>query len=176
MIALKEAAMRKLALVSLTALLATTAPSLAMTGYSPADWQRADLDFHIGADLIQHGRIAEALPHLDSALDQSPDDVEILNYLGFAHRVLAASRIGTSRAAELRLSTAYYRRVLEQDLTQPAFLGYMGELYLSQDDVASARSELKALDAECPNGCAEHDHLAASLAAYVPPPPPPPAE
>lgn len=165
--------MHKLALVSLATLLASAAPSLAMTGYSPADWQRADLDFHIGADLIQHGKTAEAIPHLDSALDQSPDDVEILNYLGFAHRALAASRTGTSRAAELRLSAAYYRRVLEQDLNQRAFLGYMGELYLSQDDVVSARSELKAMDQECPDGCAEHDHLAASLAAYVPPPPPP---
>jgi Flp pilus assembly protein TadD len=167
--------MRKLVFLSLATLLAGTAPSPAMTGYSPADWQRADLDFHIGADLIQHGKIAEAVAHLDSALDQSPDDVEILNYLGFAHRTLAAGRTGTSRAAELRLSAAYYRRVLEQDLTQPAFLGFMGELYLSQDDVASARSELTALDQACPEDCAEHDHLAASLASYVPPPPPPPA-
>ncbi len=165
--------MRKTFLVSLATFLAAAAPSLAMTGYSPADWQRADLDFHIGADLIQHGKIAEAVPYLDSAVDQSPDDVEILNYLGFAHRALAAHRTGTSRGAELRLSAAYYRRVLEQDLNQKAFLGYMGELYLSEDDVASARSELKSLDRECPEGCAEHDHLAASLAAYVPPPPPP---
>jgi Flp pilus assembly protein TadD len=173
MAAPKEAAMRNLVLVSLAGLLATAAPSHAMTGYSQADWQRADLDFHIGADLIQHGKIGEAIPHLDSALNQSPDDVEILNYLGFAHRVLASDRTGTSRATELRLSAVYYRRVLEQDLTQTAFLDYMGELYLSQDDVASARRELKALDEACPAGCAEHDHLASSLAAYVPPPPPP---
>jgi Flp pilus assembly protein TadD len=158
-------------LAALAFVIAGTAPSFAMTGYSPADDRRADIELRVGADLLAHGREADAIPHLNAALDQSPDDVAILSDLGFAHRMVARASTGTARDAEMRLSAAYYHRVLEQDLNQRNFLAYMGELYLSRDDVKSARDELKALDAECPEGCVEHDHLAASIAAYTPPAP-----
>ena len=123
--------------------------------------------------LIKRREFASAIPHLEAALNQSPDDIGILSDLGYAHRMVAHASTGTAHDAEMRLSAAYYQRVLEQDLNDRDFLDYMGELYLSQDDVKSARDELKALDAVCPQGCPEHDHLAASLASYTPPAPVP---
>jgi tetratricopeptide (TPR) repeat protein len=143
-------------------------PAQALTGDSPADDTRAAIELRIGADLMAHGRDAEAIEHLDAALDQSPDDVAILVDLAAAHRRVARASTGSARDAEMRLSAAYYHRVLEQDLNERDFLAYMGELYLTQDDVKSARDELKALDAVCPEGCAEHDQLAASIANYTP--------
>ena len=173
-------------------------------------------DYTTAQRLIKHAEYASAIPHLEAALRKRPKDADILNYLGYthrmvgvgeqdaardkdfqasldfyqaalaidpahkgvheylgeAHRVVARESTGTARDAELRLSAAYYHRVLEQDLNDRDFLAYMGELYLSRDDVKSARDELKALDAACPEGCAEHDRLAASIATYTPPPAP----
>jgi hypothetical protein len=153
--------------------LAAATPATALSGYSPADDARAAIERRVGADLLAHGRNEEAIPHLEAALNQSPDDIGILSDLGYAHRMVAHASTGTAHDAEMRLSSAYYKRVLEQDLNDRDFLDYMGELYLSQDDVKSARDELKALDAVCPQGCPEHDHLAASLASYTPPAPVP---
>jgi hypothetical protein len=151
--------------------IAAATPATALSGYSPADNSRAAIERRVGADLLAHGRDEDAIPHLDAALNQSPDDIGILSDLGYAHRMVAHASTGTARDAEMRLSAAYYQRVLEQDLNDRDFLDYMGELYLSQDDVKSARDELKALDAVCPQGCPEHDRLAASLASYTPPAP-----
>lgn len=155
--------------------LAAATPAYALSGYSPADDARAAIERRIGTDLLAHGRNEDAIPHLDAALNQSPDDIGILSDLGYAHRMVARASTGTAHDAEMRLSAAYYQRVLEQDLNDRDFLDYMGELYLSQDDVKSARDELKALDAVCPQGCPEHDRLAASLASYTPPAPVPAA-
>ena len=164
--------MNRYALATLAIAVVGTLPASAMTGYSPADDTRAAIELRIGVDLLAHGRDNDAIPHLDAALDQSPDDVQILSDLAAAHRRVAHASTGTARDAEMRLSAAYYHRVLEQDLNERDFLAYMGELYLSRDDVRSARDELKALDAACPEGCSQHDRLAASIANYAPPPAP----
>jgi len=79
-----------------------TLPAHALTGYSPADDARAAIELRIGADLLAHGRDAEAIPHLDAALDQSPDDVQILSDLAAAHRRVAHASTGTARDAEMR--------------------------------------------------------------------------
>jgi len=155
------------------ALLVTIAnPAGAITGYSPADGTRAEFNFRVGADLVRHGRYDEGVPYLDKALDQWPDDTDVLAYEAMAHRALAATASGTARSAEQWLAAAYYRRILVQDLNQRDFLEYMGEMYLSLDDPAAANSELTALQNACPRGCEQRKRLAASIKAYMPPPPP----
>ncbi|MBV8977738.1 MAG: hypothetical protein JOZ13_10210 [Alphaproteobacteria bacterium] len=162
---------RKLLLTALS--IAAATPAAAMTGYSPADETRAALEFRIGADLVQHRRYDEAVPHLDRALDQWPDDVHVLDYLAAAHRAIGERYDGNTRKTELKLAATYYRRILVEDLNGRNFLDYMGEYYLSLDDPAAARTELDALTRECAEGCPEQARLAAALAAYVPPKPAP---
>ncbi|HWE05458.1 MAG TPA: hypothetical protein VG274_02040 [Rhizomicrobium sp.] len=152
-------------------LLAACIPAAAIDFASPSADIRARNEFAIGVDLVNHHKYLDATPHLETALQQFPDDTDILKYLGFAHRMIARQYSGTSHAGELRLSNTYYRRALDVDPDRKDFLEYMGELYLEMDDVAAAREKLAALEKHCPNGCAEHDTLAAAIAAYRPPPP-----
>jgi hypothetical protein len=160
--------MRKRLTLAAVASLILATPSLAITGYSPADWIRADNGFHIGVDLIQHHRIVEALPYLETALDQYPDDTHLLTYLSYAHRELSKIASGTAHDTELRMANDYYMRVLDNDSDPRNFQVYMGELYLQLHEPKAAAEELKVLEGLCPEGCAQRDALAASLAAYVP--------
>ena len=103
--------------------------------------------FEIGTDLLAHRqKYLDATPHLETALQQFPDDTDILKYLGFAHRMIARQYSGTSHAGELRLSNTYYRRALDVDPNRRDFLEYMGELYLEMNDVAAAKEKLAALE------------------------------
>jgi hypothetical protein len=173
--------MRKLSILAIIATpLAFATPSSAIQGYSPADWNRARIEYRIGVDLIQHHQIVEALPHLEAALDQYPDDTPLLTYLSYAHRAVAKLRTGTAHDAELRMANAYYMRVVDNDCDPRDFQVYMGELYLQLHEPKAAAEELKVLEGLCPDGCTQRDALAASLASYAPPAPlvrlPPPPE
>jgi tetratricopeptide (TPR) repeat protein len=155
--------------VALAAALSGAAPALAVASGSFSAGARARIEFDIGVDLVNHRAYADAMPHLEAALNEFPDDADILIYLGFVHRMVAAGSSGTARDGELRLANTYYRRALEADPSNRAFLEYMGELYLDMNDIGAAREKLRALETECPQGCAEREGLARSIAAYVPP-------
>jgi tetratricopeptide (TPR) repeat protein len=159
--------MRKISYLAILAPLVLATPTSAMKGYSPADWSHARLEYRIGVDLIQHHQIVEALPHLEAALDQYPDDTHLLTYLSFAHRTLAKVRIGTAHETELRMANDYYMRVLDNDCDPRDFQVYMGELYLELREPKAAAEELKVLENLCPEGCAQRDALTASLASYA---------
>ncbi|HWA02588.1 MAG TPA: hypothetical protein VG819_03570 [Rhizomicrobium sp.] len=154
------------------ALLSSSAPALAIASGSWPAMAQARREFDIGVDLVNHGAYAQATPHLEAALNEFPDDTDILNYLGFVHRLAARQMTGTAREGELRLASTYYRRALDSAPSRKAFLEFMGEIYLDMNNVPAAREKLKALDSECPEGCAERDMLARSISTYVPPPPP----
>jgi tetratricopeptide (TPR) repeat protein len=161
--------MRKTSYLTIMAAVLLATPASAMKGYSPADWRHARIEYKIGVDLIQHHRIVEALPHLEAALDQYPDDARLLTYLSFAHLAEAKRRVGTAHDTELRMAKAYYMRVLDNDDDPRDFQVYMGELYLQLHEPEAAAQELKVLESLCPEGCAQRDALTASLASYEPP-------
>jgi tetratricopeptide (TPR) repeat protein len=163
--------MRRLLLPILAVTALFTGRGLAMNFADPSGDRHARNEFDIGVDLVQHRKFVEATPHLDVALAQFPDDTDILKYEGFAHRMIAKSYTGAAHDSELRLSNEYYRRALDIDPDRKDFLEYMGELYLEMNDPEAARAKLAALSRQCPNGCAEHDRLAASLAVYHDRPP-----
>ena len=163
--------MRKTPYLTIAAALLIATPGLAMKGYSPADNTNARNEYAIGVDLIQHHHTVEALPHLEIALDQFPDDTRLLTYLSFAHREIARSRTGTAHDTELRMAKDYYMRVLNNDSDPRDFQVYMGELYLQLHDPQAAAEELKVLEGLCPEGCPQRAALAASLARYEPPAP-----
>lgn len=75
---------------------------------------------------------------------------DILNYLGYAHRMLG------------RMSQAedYYRQALALDPNHLGANEYLGELFLETGDIAAARKRLSKLDSLCAFGCAEREALA----------------
>jgi tetratricopeptide (TPR) repeat protein len=164
--------MRRHFLSALASGLLLATPALAIDFASPHPDIHARNEFDIGVDLVQHQKFDEATEHLQVALQQYPHDLDILAYLGFAHRMIARHRTGTSHESELRLSNDYYMRALDLDPRRKDFLEYMGELYLEMDDPASADAKLAALTRVCPNGCVQRDTLATAIASYKPAPSP----
>jgi predicted Zn-dependent protease len=168
--------MRKLvlALGVSTALIALTSPSFSMGGgggggggggetggyggmsggtTAPTD------DYKTAVRLIKHEKYAEAIPHLNLALADRPKDADVLNYLGYSHRMVG----------NYDMSLGYYNRALAIDPNHKGVHEYLGELYLQMHNLSSAQAELTTLASLCPSGCDERDMLTKAIAAYVPP-------
>src|SRR5271165_2886637 len=45
-------------------------------------------DYAVARRLIRHEQYAQAIPHLESALADRPHSADILNYLGYTHRMI----------------------------------------------------------------------------------------
>jgi predicted Zn-dependent protease len=115
-------------------------------------------DYAVALRLIHHEEYAQAIPHLESALAQRPHDADILNYLGYTHRMVG----------DYQVSLDYYKRALAIDPDHKGVHEYLGELYLQMNDQPSAQKELETLASLCPSGCDERDALTKALAAYTP--------
>lgn len=106
--------------------------------------------------LIKSEQFAEAIPYLDVALQKRPHSANILNYEGYAHRMIG----------DYNASLDYYNRALAIDPDHKGVHEYMGELYLQTKQLDKAQAELATLARLCPNGCEEKDTLTASIAKY----------
>jgi Flp pilus assembly protein TadD len=116
-------------------------------------------DYEIALRLIRHKQYAEAIPHLQFALADKPKDTEILNYLGYAKRMVG----------DYDSSQYYYERALTIDPNNKETLESLGELYLAKNDLLAAQKELESLTTLCPSDCSERDALAKAIAGYKPP-------
>src|ERR1700760_4958340 len=54
-------------------------------------------DYTTAQRLIKHQDYAKAIPHLEAALAKRPHDADVLNYLGYTHRMVGAGETDTSR-------------------------------------------------------------------------------
>ena len=151
-----------------TALLALTTPSFSMGGggggggYGMGGGMSATPafdDYQTAVRLIKHEKYADAIPHLNMALADHPHSADILNYLGYTHRMVG----------NYATSLSYYNRALAIDPNHKGVHEYLGELYLQMNDMKSAQAELTTLASLCPTGCDERDMLTKAIAAYVPP-------
>jgi predicted Zn-dependent protease len=116
-------------------------------------------DYSVALRLIKHQQYADAIPHLNLALADKPKSADILNYLGFTHRM----------TGDFPGSLEYYKRALAIDPNHKGAHEYLGELYLQMNDLTSAQGELTTLASLCPSGCDERDVLTKAIAAYTPP-------
>ncbi|HEX3674662.1 MAG TPA: tetratricopeptide repeat protein [Rhizomicrobium sp.] len=139
--------------------LGLAAPSsvLAMGGSSagPAGGAGFD-DYTMALRLIHREQYADAIPYLDRALAQRPNNADILNYLGFTHRMLG----------DYPGSLDYYQKALARDPDHKGAHEYLGELYLNMHQIDGARAQLAELTRLCPRGCDELDTLTKSIASY----------
>lgn len=125
-------------------------------------------DAAIARQLIQHQEFAAAIPHLDAALKLHPADADILNDLGYAHRMVSAGEAGADRERDFALSLDFYNRALALDPKHRGVHEYLGELYLQMGKPDAAQHELDVLATLCPEGCVERETLAKSIAAHAP--------
>jgi len=173
--------MRKimLATVIATSLMALTTPSFSMgggggggnMGYGGGIQSDATFDDYATAvRLIKHEKYAEAIPHLDAALANRPHSADILNYLGYTHRMVGMTYTDAGRDGEFKMSLDYYQRALAIDPNHRGVHEYLGELYLQMHDMTSAQKEQATLASLCPSGCDERETLDKAIAAYAPAP------
>jgi len=124
-------------------------------------------DYTTAKRLIHHEQYAQAIPHLETALEKHPRDADILNYLGYTHRMVGMTYTDAGRDGEFKMSLDYYQRALAIDPNHKGVHEYLGELYLQMHDMASAQKEQTTLASLCPSGCDERETLDKAVAVYA---------
>lgn len=106
--------------------------------------------------LIHHEKYAEAIPYIDQAAIDKPQNANVLSYAGYAH-----AKIG-----EYGTSLDYLKRALTSDPDHKAAHQYLGEDYLAMHNLTAANAQLTELTRICPTGCDEKDALTKEIADY----------
>jgi predicted Zn-dependent protease len=141
---------RILALSSALLLAATSAAFAVDETITPDN--AANPDFTAVKALVDSGKFDQALPQLQALDQQSPNNPDVLNLMGFTYRKTGH----TDEALE------YYNRALN---LEPKHLGaneYLGELYLELKQPDKAKERLAVLKAACGN-CDEYQDLKAKI-------------
>lgn len=97
-----------------------------------------------------------AIKFFSAAAQRDPDNADIQNSLGYAHR----------KAGKLELAFKHYRRALELNPRHRGAHEYIGEAYLMVGNVAKAKEHLGQLDKLCFFPCVEYTDLKKSIAEY----------
>ena len=105
---------------------------------------------------LENGNYANAYKMLSKEAKSSPKDADIHNLLGFSAR-----KMGNYSASE-----AHYTRALDLDPEHKGALEYMGELYLTLNQLDKAEALQARLDDVCWLGCDELDTLNAAIADW----------
>jgi tetratricopeptide (TPR) repeat protein len=113
-------------------------------------------DYANAVRLIHREKYAEAVPYLNRALQERPNSADVLNYLGYTHRMLG----------DYQGSLDFYTRALARDPDHKGVHEYLGELYLKMNRLADARAQLGELTRLCADGCDEKDALTKAIGDY----------
>ncbi|WP_299619765.1 M48 family metallopeptidase [Pelagibius sp.] len=143
--------------VALTGMLAVaTAPAEAAGWSSNKTTTAADQDYVLAEKRIEAGDYQGAITLLSKLAERQPKNADVFNYLGFSNRKLG----------KFDEALVHYQRALFLDPKHRGAHAYLGELYLSIDELEKAEAELRELDALCFFGCEEYRELKAKIAAY----------
>jgi tetratricopeptide (TPR) repeat protein len=113
-------------------------------------------DYATAVRLIHHEKYAEAVPYLNRALQERHNNADVLNYLGYTHRMLG----------DYSGSLDFYTRALARDPDHKGAHEYLGELYLKMNRLGDAQAQLAELTRLCSDGCEEKDVLTKAIADY----------
>ena len=140
-------------LLAIALLFSTPVWAAGSYGYEPS----ASKLINDAKKLIKNDKHERAIKKLKKAIKEEPDNADIYNYLGFAHR-----KIG-----DYDNSKIYYEEALSIKPDHKLALEYQGELFLKLDDVQSAQSNLVKLKILCPEGCDELTDLDTAISKYL---------
>ncbi len=113
-------------------------------------------DFITAQQLVDGQHYEEALPLLFHLDEESPNNPDVLNLIGFSLR----------KTGQMDNALGYYLRALALD---PEHLGaneYLGELYLEMKQPAKARERLAVLQRAC-GDCEEFEELQTKIDRYA---------
>jgi Flp pilus assembly protein TadD len=155
---LKEAVMPVLPILRpalLVAALSLAAPAAAFAVGSDDGGASADAgpSYTDGYAAAMDGEYTKAVEILRDVIDATPEDADAWNMLGFSYRNLGKSDLAWDA----------YERALTLEPNHKGAHEYLGEWYLMQGDMASAKAQLDKLAAICPDGCRERTLLAEAI-------------
>lgn len=148
--------MTRILVIALWLAMTCVQPRTANAVGSAAGGGQAAPEYDRVVQLIEAKEYSSAIPVLERLHRAEPENADVLNLLGFAHRKLG----------RFKLAFRFYREALD---IEPLHLGaneYMGELHLERGELAAAQKRLGVLETACPKGCEERDELADAIAAY----------
>lgn len=128
----------------------------APTGDSDDQALLADENYAAALVALKAGNAAAALPHLNLALKRFPENADVHNELGFAHR----------RLRQLDKAFEHYKRALAINPTHRGAHEYIGQAYLMLGDVPSAERHLADLRLICVLPCEELLDLEKAIAEH----------
>jgi len=99
----------------------------------------AEPDYRDAERLVKTERYAEAIPILLRLDKAHPDEPEVLNWLGFAHRKLK----------DYPAAKRFYDAALAVEPTYRPALEYQGMWFIETGDIASAKANLEKLKRIC---------------------------
>jgi Flp pilus assembly protein TadD len=143
------------ALTLLAAFAGAAAPCRAVEEDDDLAAQR-DPDYAAGRKASSAKDWNAAIRFFSAAALRDPDNADIQNSLGYAHR----------KAGKLELAFKHYRRALELNPRHRGAHEYIGEAYLMAGDLAGAQKHLEALRKICLLPCEELADLEREIAAY----------
>jgi len=99
-----------------------------------------------------------ALGHLAKAAEETPNDADVFNLLGYSHRKLG----------DFDKAMEHYRAALKLNPNHRGAHEYLGELYLDMGQLANAEKQLQTLSKACPwfGKCEEYEDLKEAIEKY----------
>ncbi len=139
-------------------LLLALAPAAALgdATESDPDANALDPDFVNGKQALQRNEWGAAIASFDRARLRDPENADIENYLGYAHR----------KRGEFDLAFRHYGKALQLNPRHRGAHEYIGETYLMVGNLAKAEEHLSALRAICVIPCEELDDLEKEIAQF----------
>jgi len=107
-------------------------------------------------ELIEQQQFQQAIEKLDAALQDNPEDADLLNLMAYSHRKLE----------HFDIALDYYQKALQIKPKHRGANEYLGELYLSLGQLDKAEQRLAILDKACFFGCDEFDELKQAIEEY----------
>lgn len=113
-------------------------------------------EYSLARQALEDGDYDVAIEKLTMLDEETPDDADVLNLLGYGYR-----RIGNYDQAR-----GYYLQALAVDPEHRGANAYIGELYLETGELGKAEERLAVLDKDCWLGCSEYTELKESIEKY----------
>jgi len=113
-------------------------------------------DFAQGRRAVEARDWKTAIKSLTEADKRTPNNADVHNLLGFAHR----------NDGQVDVALKHYQRALQIDPRHRGVHEYIGEAYLMTGNPAKAEEHLATLNKICPRVCEERDDLGKKIAAY----------
>jgi tetratricopeptide (TPR) repeat protein len=140
------------ALTASVAIAALAVPGFAMGPSSPPAPTKSSA-YVDGQRAVNAKDYTKAVPLLQKAISDNPQDADANNLLGYSYR-----KLGDQKAAFM-----YYQRALAIEPSNRGANEYLGELYVEMHDLPKAEAQLAKITQLCGTGCEEYRDLKTAI-------------